>query len=101
MPKGSIGPYQLQAAIAAVHDEAPRAADTDWRGDAESRDRRGHGARPIRGLALLNALDSDGRMAIRRLPARDCTLRNRRPPDGEPAGMELPAHPSGRLRESQ
>jgi RNA polymerase sigma factor (sigma-70 family) len=27
---GSVGPYQLQAAIAAVHDEAPRAADTDW-----------------------------------------------------------------------
>ncbi len=26
-----IGPYQLQAAIAAVHDEAPRAQDTDWR----------------------------------------------------------------------
>ncbi|HEX3669770.1 MAG TPA: DUF6596 domain-containing protein [Acidimicrobiia bacterium] len=26
-----IGPYQLQAAIAAVHDEAPTAADTDWR----------------------------------------------------------------------
>ena len=25
-----IGPYQLQAAIAAVHDEAPRAAATDW-----------------------------------------------------------------------
>jgi RNA polymerase sigma factor (sigma-70 family) len=25
-----IGPYQLQAAIAAVHDEARRAADTDW-----------------------------------------------------------------------
>ncbi|MGP3968159.1 RNA polymerase sigma factor [Streptomyces sp. 6N223] len=24
------GPYQLQAAIAAVHDEAERAADTDW-----------------------------------------------------------------------
>jgi RNA polymerase sigma factor (sigma-70 family) len=24
------GPYQLQAAIAAVHDEAPRAQDTDW-----------------------------------------------------------------------
>ncbi|MBJ8343784.1 RNA polymerase sigma factor [Antrihabitans sp. YC2-6] len=24
------GPYQLQAAIAAVHDEAPNAADTDW-----------------------------------------------------------------------
>jgi len=26
-----IGPYQLQAAIAAVHDEAARAEDTDWR----------------------------------------------------------------------
>ena len=25
-----IGSYQLQAAIAAVHDEAPRAEDTDW-----------------------------------------------------------------------
>jgi RNA polymerase sigma factor (sigma-70 family) len=27
---GSIGSYQLQAAIAAVHDEASRAEDTDW-----------------------------------------------------------------------
>jgi RNA polymerase sigma factor (sigma-70 family) len=26
-----VGAYQLQAAIAAVHDEAARAADTDWR----------------------------------------------------------------------
>lgn len=30
LPKGSVGPYQLQAAIAAVHDEATRADDTDW-----------------------------------------------------------------------
>jgi predicted RNA polymerase sigma factor len=30
LPKGSIGPYQLQAAIAAVHDEAEHPADTDW-----------------------------------------------------------------------
>jgi RNA polymerase sigma factor (sigma-70 family) len=30
LPKGSIGPYQLQAAIAAVHDEAAAAAETDW-----------------------------------------------------------------------
>ena len=30
LSKGSIGPYQLQAAIAAVHDETPRADDTDW-----------------------------------------------------------------------
>jgi RNA polymerase sigma-70 factor (ECF subfamily) len=27
---GRVGPYQLQAAIAAVHDEAAVAADTDW-----------------------------------------------------------------------
>jgi RNA polymerase sigma factor (sigma-70 family) len=26
-----LGPYQLQAAIAAVHDESPTDADTDWR----------------------------------------------------------------------
>ena len=31
LPRGRIGPYQLQAAIAAVHDEAQRAEDTDWR----------------------------------------------------------------------
>jgi RNA polymerase sigma factor (sigma-70 family) len=30
LSRGSIGAYQLQAAIAAVHDEAPRADDTDW-----------------------------------------------------------------------
>jgi RNA polymerase sigma factor (sigma-70 family) len=30
LSKGAVGPYQLQAAIAAVHDEAPRAEDTDW-----------------------------------------------------------------------
>ncbi len=30
LPKGAVGPYQLQAAIAAVHDEAAKAEDTDW-----------------------------------------------------------------------
>lgn len=30
LSKGSVGMYQLQAAIAAVHDEAARAEDTDW-----------------------------------------------------------------------
>ena len=30
LPGGAVGPYQLQAAIAAVHAEAARAADTDW-----------------------------------------------------------------------
>ena len=28
---GPVGPFQLQAAIAAVHAEAPSAAETDWR----------------------------------------------------------------------
>ncbi len=30
LTKGAIGPYQLQAAIAAIHDEAASAEDTDW-----------------------------------------------------------------------
>ena len=30
LPRGPAGPYQLQAAIAAVHDEAPSAEATDW-----------------------------------------------------------------------
>lgn len=29
--RGAAGPYQLQAAIAAVHSEAPAAEETDWR----------------------------------------------------------------------
>jgi RNA polymerase sigma factor (sigma-70 family) len=30
LPRGAVGYYQLQAAINALHDEAPTAADTDW-----------------------------------------------------------------------
>jgi predicted RNA polymerase sigma factor len=30
LSRAPLGPYQVQAAIAAVHDEAPRAEDTDW-----------------------------------------------------------------------
>jgi RNA polymerase sigma factor (sigma-70 family) len=30
LPRGSVGPYQVQAAIAAVHDEAASAEETDW-----------------------------------------------------------------------
>jgi len=30
LPRGAPGQYQLQAAIAAIHDEAPTADDTDW-----------------------------------------------------------------------
>jgi RNA polymerase sigma factor (sigma-70 family) len=31
LSKGSVGEYQVQAAIAAVHDQAARAEETDWR----------------------------------------------------------------------
>jgi RNA polymerase sigma factor (sigma-70 family) len=30
LPRGPVGPYQVQAAIAAVHGEATKAAETDW-----------------------------------------------------------------------
>jgi RNA polymerase sigma factor (sigma-70 family) len=30
LARGAVGPYQVQAAIAAVHDEAPSTEDTDW-----------------------------------------------------------------------
>ena len=30
LAKGRVGPYQLQAAVAALHDEAARHEDTDW-----------------------------------------------------------------------
>jgi len=77
---GPVGPYQLQAAIAAVHDEAPTAEDTDWPqilalydvlaqvapGPVVTLSRAValamvHG--PKAGLALLGTLDTDERMA--------------------------------------
>jgi RNA polymerase sigma factor (sigma-70 family) len=80
LPKGSVGPYQLQAAIAAVHDEAARADDTDWPQILALYDllRRMsdnpmvrlnhaiaaamvHGA--MKGLELLDALKADGHLA--------------------------------------
>jgi RNA polymerase sigma factor (sigma-70 family) len=75
-----IGPYQLQAAIAAVHDEAPTAEETDWPqvlalyevlariapGPVVTLSRAValamvHG--PKAGLALVGTLDADARMA--------------------------------------
>ncbi len=75
-----VGPYQLQAAIAAVHDEAPTPEDTDWPqilalyqvlaqiapGPVVTLSRAValamvHG--PKAGLALLGTLDTDERMA--------------------------------------
>jgi RNA polymerase sigma factor (sigma-70 family) len=80
LAKGSIGAYQLQAAVAAVHDEAARAEDTDWpqilalyellqrmSGNPMVMLNRAiaaamvHG--PSKGLELLRALDSDPRLA--------------------------------------
>ncbi|HET6889829.1 MAG TPA: sigma-70 family RNA polymerase sigma factor [Pyrinomonadaceae bacterium] len=80
LPKGSVGPYQLQAAIAAVHDEAARADDTDWPQILALYDllrpmtdnpmvalnhaiatAMVHGA--TKGLELLDALKSDARIA--------------------------------------
>jgi RNA polymerase sigma factor (sigma-70 family) len=80
LPKGSVGQYQLQAAIAAVHDEAARADDTDWPQILALYDllRRMsdnpmvrlnhaiavamvHGA--MKGLELLDALNADARIA--------------------------------------
>jgi RNA polymerase sigma factor (sigma-70 family) len=75
-----IGPYQLQAAIAAVHDEAPTARATDWPqilalyevleqvspGPVVTLNRAVAVARvngPRAGLALLGTLDTDERMA--------------------------------------
>lgn len=79
LSRGSVGFYQLQAAIAAVHDEAPSTGDTDWpqilalygllermsdnpmvslnRAIAAAMV---HG--PEAGLALLAALDTDDRL---------------------------------------
>jgi RNA polymerase sigma factor (sigma-70 family) len=75
-----VGPYQIQAAIAALHDEAPTAEATDWPqilalydvltqvvpGPVVTLSRAValamvHG--PMAGLALLGTLDNDDRMA--------------------------------------
>jgi RNA polymerase sigma factor (sigma-70 family) len=80
LSKGSIGAYQLQAAVAAVHDEAPRAEDTDWpqilvlygllkRMSDNPMVRLNHAIAtamvngPSAGLALLDELDADGRLS--------------------------------------
>jgi len=74
-----IGPYQVQAAIAAVHDEAPSADETDWPqilalydvldvvspGPVVTLNRAVAVAMvdgPLAGLALLGTLDGDERM---------------------------------------
>jgi RNA polymerase sigma factor (sigma-70 family) len=80
LSKGSIGVYQLQAAIAAVHDEAARAEDTDWpqilalyellkRMSDNPMVMLNHAIAaamvhgPRAGMELLDALDADGRLS--------------------------------------
>jgi RNA polymerase sigma factor (sigma-70 family) len=80
LAKGSVGLYQLQAAIAAVHDESARAEDTDWpqilalyellrRVSPGPMVTLNHAIAtamvygPSKGLELLEALDGDERLA--------------------------------------
>jgi RNA polymerase sigma factor (sigma-70 family) len=80
MSRGTPGPYQMQAAVAAVHDEAARAEDTDWpqilalysmlermTGNPVVTLNRAVAAAMVHGphvgLALLKPLDSDERLA--------------------------------------
>jgi RNA polymerase sigma factor (sigma-70 family) len=80
LSKGTVGLYQLQAAIAAVHDEAARAEDTDWpqilalyellrRVSPSPMVTLNHAIAaamvhgPAKGLELLRALDTDSRLA--------------------------------------
>jgi RNA polymerase sigma factor (sigma-70 family) len=79
LSSGSVGLYQVQAAIAAVHDEAERAGDTDWpqilalytvlKGLSDNpMIALNHAIAtamvegPAAGLELLHDLDADGRM---------------------------------------
>jgi len=80
LPKGAVGPYQLQAAIAAVHDEAARSEDTDWPQILALYDLLTHMSDnpmvilshaiasamvhgPAKGLELLDGLERDPRLA--------------------------------------
>ncbi len=80
LSRGSVGLYQLQAAIAAVHDEAARAEDTDWpqilalyellkRVSPSPMVTLNHAIAaamvqgPSKGLDLLRALDNDNHLA--------------------------------------
>jgi RNA polymerase sigma factor (sigma-70 family) len=80
LPRGTLGPYQIQAAIAAVHAEAATAGDTDWpqilglyqllaRVSPSPTVTLNHAVAaamvrgPQAGLDLLAPLDSDDRMA--------------------------------------
>nr|WP_202885175.1 sigma-70 family RNA polymerase sigma factor [Actinopolymorpha cephalotaxi] len=101
LPRGHTGPYQLQAAIAALHDEAPSYEETDWpqiaalygllrRISDNPMVALNHAVAvamvegPRAGLSLVGALESDVRLAQdHRLHAVRGHLLER---DGDPAG---------------
>jgi predicted RNA polymerase sigma factor len=82
LSKGRIGEYQLQAAIAAVHDEAARVEDTDWR-------------QILALYSLLERMTDNPMVALNRAIAAAMV-------DGPEAGLALlaPLEGDARLRES-
>jgi RNA polymerase sigma factor (sigma-70 family) len=67
LAQAPIGPFQLQAAIAAVHDEAERAEDTDW-------------PQILALYGMLHALDPSPMVTLNRIVARAMV-------DGPQAGL--------------
>ncbi|WP_213007585.1 RNA polymerase sigma factor [Paractinoplanes toevensis] len=67
LARAPIGPFQLQAAIAAIHDEAARAEDTDW-------------PQVLALYGMLHALDPGPMVTLNRIVARAMV-------DGPEAGL--------------
>ena len=123
--KGAVGEYQIQAAIAAIHDRAPTAADTDWpqilslygllermTGNPVVTVNRAVAAAmangPAAGLAVLDEVDGAMSAPLQvdrcsRPPSRDGRrhrwrprpVQGRRQADAEPPGAALPDGPRG------
>jgi len=77
LPRGAVGDYQLQAAIAAVHDEAATAEDTDW-------------PQILALYGLLERMTGNPMVALNRAVAAAMV-------DGPAAGLALLAGMDGRL----
>jgi len=99
---GAVGPYQLQAAIAAVHCRAPRAEDTDWRAIAALYEQLAYlnpspivelnravavamAEGPARGLELVDALEGLDRYRLLHSTRADLLRRLERPAEAAEA----------------
>jgi RNA polymerase sigma-70 factor, ECF subfamily len=99
---GAVGPYQLQAAIAAVHCRAPRAEDTDWRAIAALYEQLAYlnpspivelnravavamAEGPARGLELVEALEGLDRYRLLHSTRADLLRRLERPAEAAEA----------------